>query len=310
MIIIFYGHDTYRSREKLRAFIEECRNKNGPDLAIHRIDAEEEGSRVLKDLYDGQSLFSRKKIVVVENFLSDPVFFEKLSLLFKQSEADRDCILVLWERELTKDQKKKCTKLFNLAKVEEYMPLQGVALEKFIQEEAKKRTIVLTAKDTEYIKTASDSWGIINKLEQVLLEKKIASEMKQGSSIPLSIYALGDTFFSYRDKDALSTLLHLFYQGEEEFSMFSYLASHMRTLITVKSYVDSRVPVPSSLGIHPYVIKKASVIARNISMDTLLESHTKFFEEDVGIKTGLSRPKDSLLLILMARSMQNKNSPV
>lgn len=118
-----------------------------------------------------------------------------------------------------------------------------------------------------------------------------------------TIFALGDTFF-ISPREGLRTLLGLLHDGHDDFTLFSYLANHVRTLLTVKHYGDAGKNVPSSRGIHPYVMKKAAALARGLSQEKLAISMRQFFDEDRKIKTGLSKPRDSLFSLLTDKSRQ------
>lgn len=120
------------------------------------------------------------------------------------------------------------------------------------------------------------------------------------SQIPdVNIFRLGDTFFSSQ-REALRDLLHLLHRGHDDFNLFSYLANHARTLLIVKDYTDKGKPVLSSLGLHPYVIKKAAMLVRLLPIHHLHNALVRFFEEDYRIKTGALKPKDSLLRSLFS----------
>lgn len=131
-----------------------------------------------------------------------------------------------------------------------------------------------------------------------------SQEFKMPSPVPsdkLTIFQLGDAFFQNRTA-AMRILWELVDRGEDEFGIFSYLAGHARTLATVKYYADKRQPIPASQKIHPFVAKKAAGIVRGLSLGDLTGTMRRFFEEDVKIKTGLSKPAESLMNILIGTS--------
>lgn len=112
-----------------------------------------------------------------------------------------------------------------------------------------------------------------------------------------AIFRLGDTFFT-SPRAGLRTLLGMLHEGRDDFNIFSYLANHARTLVTAKHYSESGKDVSPSHGIHPYVIKKAAVLVRNMSAEKLKINLLGFFAEDHKIKVGASKPKDSLLSLI------------
>jgi DNA polymerase III delta subunit len=113
-----------------------------------------------------------------------------------------------------------------------------------------------------------------------------------------SVFRLGDTFFSSR-REGLRSLLDLLDRGHDDFNLFSYLSNYARTLLSVKSFTESRRAVPASYDLHPYVVKKASLIVSRLSENSLRGQFKNFFEEDRKIKTGQTRPKESLIRILL-----------
>lgn len=236
MIYLLYGSDTRRSREKLNEIIAEYRKKYG-DLNIHRFDAEEDEEGKIKNALEASSLFSPKKLVVIRGFSKIP---EK-EAIFKIFDNLKDTIVVLWERELSREE---------FAQVRPY----AVKVQEF------KETFVRPTNDK-------------------------------------AIFRLGDTFFT-SPREGLRTLLGMLHEGRDDFNIFSYLANHARTLVTVKHYSGSGKDVPPSHGIHSYVIKKAAPIVRNMSAEKLKVNMLGFFAEDRKIKVGASKPKDSLLSLL------------
>jgi len=206
---------------------------------------------------------------------------------------------VLRGRELDdkgKKQLKKIEKLTN--KIQEFKSLSREQARRWVNDEAKKRGIRLyPALLTEFDMLGSNLWSLSNELDKLALSSLPAASRKLPANV--SIFSIGDTFFSSR-QHAIRSALQLLHQGHDDHSMFSYLANHARTLLTVKSFSEKRQPVPHSFGIHPYVVKKASSLVRPLSVGSLRACLHCFFEEDHKIKTGLAKPKDSLFTILFS----------
>ena len=118
-------------------------------------------------------------------------------------------------------------------------------------------------------------------------------EIKKPPLPESNIFRLGDTFFTSR-REGLRNLLSLLHQGHDDFNLFSYLANHARTLLTVQHYLENKKSVHPRHGIHPFVIKKASAIIRTIPFERLRRMFQRFFEEDYKVKVGISKPRDSL----------------
>lgn len=298
MILVLYGEDTYRSRQKLKEIIEAYRKKAGPCFNLEKLDAEENDFSGLKSLVQGVSLFSPKKLVIVESAFSSEKNFDYLLEAVQGLGEIKSTFLVLWDRNLSAESLGRLEQIRSLVDgVQEFRSLTGRMLQGWVEEEAQKRGLKLYPAQFAHLASfGSNLWGLSNELDKMALTE-IADFQKQDTR-QYNIFQLGDTFF-VSPQTALSTLLNLLHQGHDDFSLFSYLANHSRTLLTVKIYLDRGVAVSSHHKLHPYVIKKASVLARGLSQEKLQSLPGKFFEEDFRIKVGLSQPRESLLRMVL-----------
>lgn len=307
MIFIFHGKDTYHSRVRLNEHVRKYRGKSGSALGMQRIDCEKDGVENLKRFSEAQSLFSEKKLIVAENFLHDSAAFESVMPALLRIAEVPDPVIFLWERGIGKDVQKKFSKLFAKADVQTFDEATGHAKQKFIEQEAKNRGITLAAQEREQLFLCRDAWGIVNTLDVLALGREGggAGAMRP----PLQIFALGDTFHSVHPAAALSTLFELIRQGEDEFGMFGYISGYTRTLLLVKAFAELREPVPAALGIHPFVLKKTAILARNLPLGEIIRTHANFFEEDARIKTGITTPRDALTAMLLQRAVKSDKRP-
>ena len=300
MLYLLYGADTYRSRRKLREIIEEYRAKAGSSLNLHRVDAEDHDAAELKALAGNSSLFSAKKLIVVERGLSNAGYAETLSSVIKEKKNKGDAVFVLWEEEIAEEAQKRFAEIKSLCdKAQEFRRLDGLALNRWIRREAAGRNLNLVSSDAMYLSSfGSDLWALSGELDKMALGAAIG--VGTGAYDEHLIFRLGDAFFTSH-KDALKAMMLLRERGEDPLKILSYLTGHARILLAVKSAVGERRPVPSELGVHPYVVKKASLQAETLSFERLSSALCGFFEEDWKIKTGLSRPSESLARMLLCR---------
>lgn len=115
-----------------------------------------------------------------------------------------------------------------------------------------------------------------------------------------NVFRLGDTFFT-SPREGLRSFLELIRRGHDEFNLFSYLINQARTLLIVKHYQENKKSVPAKHGLHPYAVKRALAFMRAVSSARLYLIFRKFFEEDQKIKTGVTKPKDSLISLLLSK---------
>jgi len=157
-----------------------------------------------------------------------------------------------------------------------------------------KDTIVLLERELDPVEL-SKLKPLCDKIDEFSVQSEPAFGVKD-----TAIFRLGDTFFVSK-KDALRNLLAVFFKGHDEMQVFSYLANHSRTLLTIKSYLEQKKPVSPAHKIHPYVAKKAQAIVGPATPGYFFAFLKKFLEEDHKIKTGQSKPRESLLNLILLR---------
>lgn len=297
MNYLLYGADTYRSRKKLNEIIAEYRRKAGGDTNLHRFDAQEDDLAPLRGVAGGDSLFESKKLVVLERPFSAGQQFEFVRLTLADNQRSGSSLIVVWDETLQGEAGERFAQTaayFN--KKQEFLFLRGTALNRWIDEEARSRGIALSpAEMATFAAKGGDLWVIGSELDKLIVSR--GGALARPAAEPV-IFDLGDTFFSAPGR-ALGHLLALLGHGEEEGRIFSYLSNHVRTLLMVKSHIDSGRPVPAGAKIHPYVVKKASRQVGMLSLADLVGKLSSFLREDVRIKTGATRAKDSLFRLLL-----------
>ena len=299
MIYALYGSDTYRSRKKMSQIIEALREKAGAGFDVHRFYAEGSGDQdvgELRGIMDLQSLFTPKKLVVVEGAFADHMA-EIMPLASHWKDA-KDQHLVLFH-EMPDAQAKKQIKKWEplLTQSQEFNELMGAQKEQWVRRESAERGVSLSpAQLRACADNAMDSWSIVQEIEKIAVgsaEEKI----KITAAMP-TVFDLGDAFFTHKLR-AIGILHRLLQHGEDEFGLFSYLVNRSRALIAVKQCAEEHRPVPSWLKLHPFVVKKTESLARSLTPAQCAAFMKRFFEEDFRIKVGLSSPRDSLMGMLM-----------
>ena len=298
MNYFLFGPDTYRSRKKLHEIVGAYRARHGGAVDLHWLDAEEGDFSLIQEAGGTASLFSRKKMIVVERALASGVAPEKLVAFLKSTKGSRDVIVVVWEADSGEKAKKQYAQVSAVAdKSQEFPFLAGAALARWIREEAIRRGVSLSPADTAFLsRKESDLWALAGEIEKIAVAAS-TPRAPEGVRRASSVFDLGDTFFSSR-RAALGHLVSLLDQGEDEMPMFSYLAGYCRTLLILKISAEQGEQVPAALGIHPFVVRKAARLVAGLERDALIKTFRRFFSEDVAIKTGSSKAQESLLSIL------------
>ena len=259
---------------------------------------------------DTQSLFGKKKLLVIKHALSsENAFFPILQKECSRIAADAAFFVIFWDHALDAKGKKFAAEIRHAVKKEqEFLPLSGASLRKWILEEAKERKAALLGQELDILSSfEGDSWRIINEMEKLAVGRMpqrahIVGRAEDGAwrvQESTDIFQFGDAFFAARN-NARRMFYELLARGEEDFKIFSYLASRTRTLLLIKFFMEASAPIPPRFGIHPFVIKKSSALARGLSQEYISELLKKFFEADVRIKRGVTTPKEAILSMLSA----------
>lgn len=304
MNYLLYGPDTFRSRRKLHEIIEACRVKAGTAFNLHRFDAEDDDLSRMPAIAGGQSLFGQKKLIVIERPFTFPHQFGFVRDFIKSMRKGEGTLVVLWDGAVGQDAKKILAEAAALAeKKQSFELLKGEKLMRWIREEAKKRGLALAHAKIARLCALSggDLWALSGEMEKRAVGN--AAEVQDGGvavGAAATVFQLGDAFLS-SPKEALRIVHTLFRQGEDAMRVFAYLAGYARTLTIVKSYLDQGRPIAPHHGIHSFVARKAALQTRALSEDFLAHLLTRFYEEDIKIKTGLARPEEALVRLITLR---------
>ena len=302
MNYLLYGQDTFRSRRKLREVIDECRARAGAALEMYRFDGAEDNFARLGIIAGGASLFGgAKKMIVIERLFVSARHCAAVLDFLKQGRAGAGALVVLWDGVIGGDAKKMLAEIELLSdKTQAFNVLEGDKLLRWIKKETAARGFHFSPGDFTRLAAlgGDDLWAVSNEMEKMGLGSG-ASEFAHHEMATKDItFRLGDTFFT-NPKIALWCLLSLLSRGEEEMRVFAYLAGTARTALAVKFASDAGRPLPPSYKIHPFVLKKTAAAVRDIPTAVLARRLARFFAEDVKIKTGLIRPADALLRMII-----------
>ena len=296
MIYALYGSDTYRSRKKMNQIIEAYREKAGAGFNLHRFYAGDQDMGELRAVMDLQSLFTPKKLVVVEGaFTEHMAEVMPYAKLWKDA---KDQHLVLFHEVLDAQAKKQIKKWEPiLTQSQEFNELTGAHKEQWVRRESAERGVSLSPAHMRRLADgAMDSWSVAQEIEKIAVGG--GGEIIRITGVTPTVFDLGDAFFTEK-KRAIGILHRLLQDGEEEFGLFSYLVNRSRAIVAIKQCSEERRPVPSWLKLHPFVVKKTESLARSLTPAQCAAFMKRFFEEDFRIKVGLSSPRDSLMGMLM-----------
>lgn len=295
MLILLYGEDTYRLRQKLNKIIEEYKTKHqsGLSLAFFR----ENGLDLdkIREKIEAVSMFDEKKLVILENIFKNkktPQDFFDYAKKSKLKENQDVILVIVQEGKLAVSSFKN-----KLSMLEEFSLLKGAELTNWVKGRFSKDNIQIEpgalGKLVAYV--GSDLWQMSNEIGKLVSYKKGNQiteddiDLLVKSNLDTNIFKTLDAL-AFRDKKTALKLLHEHLeQGENEIYLLTMLIYQVRTLLKLKDLMERNVPYYSlakKSGLHPFVVKKSSGQLRNFSLEGLKKIYQRLLEIDFNLKKG------------------------
>jgi len=82
MIILLYGEDTFRLRQKLIEVIEEYKAKHKTGLNLARFRENNFDFDKIKEKIESVSMFDEKKLIILENALNNKIFYRRVFKIY------------------------------------------------------------------------------------------------------------------------------------------------------------------------------------------------------------------------------------
>ncbi len=304
MIIFLYGQDNYRSRQKLKELIEHYKKIHKIGLSLKYIDARKLSFKDLEDELKQISIFKEKKLLILTNVFSN-IEFKKIFVKKGKKFIESDNTILFYEQDKV-DKRDAMLKFLNKhAKSQEFQLLEGSRLRNWLKKEFQERKAKIKGQALDKFISFVDnnSWQMINEVQKL-------AHFKNGKEIEVrdiellikphvepNIFNTIDAIASKDKKRALKLLRDHIKKGDNPFYLFSMINYQFRNLLIIKDLLIKNLS-PYSSGLHPFVIKKSSVLARKFDFLELKKIYQKIFEIDLSIKTGKSDAETALDLLI------------
>lgn len=324
MIIFLYGPDTFRSRQKLtelkNKFLREV-DSSGNSLSI--IDAETGGFDLISQAIGTPSLFSKKRMIVIEKILKNKnkdIADKTLDYLKNHKDGTESNIIIFWD-ETDTDQKtgKLFTFLSNLKFAYLFKTLSNSETANWVktQVEARGGKIKPVAATMLSAMFSGNLWQLNNEIEKLvnyklggqIADKKAVAEIENTDiekfakgNFEENIFALTDAIGANDKKMVLELLEKMLDSGVAESYMLHMIIRQFRTLIQVKeadALNHSSRKIVSELKIHPYVAQKNLNQVKNFSMPNLKKFFSDLLEIDYQLKNGRVDLKSAFNLLFV-----------
>lgn len=325
MLYYISGTDTFRSRQKLNAIISAYTDKNPGAINLQKFFGDVSDWADVKNALDSQTIFSGKKLIIVESPWQNIVLADSLAkyILDQKIEINQDVILVIWSQEVfekstykkEKSGKTKSNKLSEVlikkAVVDDYESLVGVRLEQWVLKEFAKDDYVISTDLARRLAFLSgpDLWllnGEINKLKNYRLEEKKIEpddlDLFVKTVYSTDIFKTIDALGKKDRKTALRLLNQHLIEGESAIYLLTMFVYQFRILLRIKDLIVRGTPtslIASKTNLHPFVIQKSTIAARYYSLDELKAIYHQLAQIDIKTKTGLMEPVEALNLFVV-----------
>jgi len=306
MIIFLYGKDTFRSKESLRKMIAKFKTDRDPSgYNVIHLDALTEKPRVIMTELHGVPFLAEKRMVIIEHALESKhaELHEKIQhMLSQEHEIPATTICVLYEKIDThkaKLQKELLKKLGETKYAQRFDLLTGSELKNWIITYAKERGLELDRISLDYITTHSkgDTWFLHSLIEQ--LAQYCAHTPCSLDIVKLflretgddNIFNLIDAIVTKKPERVFSMIREQYEKGEDAQYIFAMLIRQFRIMLELKDVLTRSPATPldvlaTSLGLHPFVVKKTIPLLHSYPLDTLKKFYTDLLTLDHDTKTG------------------------
>lgn len=323
MVILLHGDDSFRSRQRLATLISAFAGKyDARGFGTVRFDATSGEPERLRTLLRNQGFFGSKRMVVVERVSDAPSAFQQAAVPPLVGVATVDSVVVLvWEpRAVGKSAAGRTARragsrptrraspaaarnplapLLEAARVEEFAPLSGPQLSRWVQEAARSRGFRLTVPALTALtqRTGHDLWAVsasLDKLNAARVGTEVDAPLVEDlvvGEIPPGIFALTDAVAERRTDAALALLERELAGGAAPIALLAMLTRQFRVLTLVAtSGSATAAALAKRYGLHPYVVQKALHAVRRFPRGVVVERFWELLQLERELKSGHPNP--------------------
>jgi DNA polymerase-3 subunit delta len=324
MIIFLYGPDDFRAKRKLKELKDKFRREidaGGTDLAL--IDGEKSALERINDLAGPASLFSKKRMAVIENIFSNKsstLFGELLKFLKKSGDSDNIIIFIdeIFPKDKFTGAKNDLFKFLCAQKYfQEFKFLSQPELAEWVKAEAAGAGAAITSGAAGLLAALSENlWQIHNELKKLVAFKKSSIPAKTPAGIVIeekdveimtrgrldaNIFSLTDSIGAGNKASALKLLEEQLKSGAAETYLLSMILRQFKIIIQIRQAIDSGAgpgSIASLLKLHPFIVRKGISQARFFTLEALKEIISRLVRMDYDLKTGRGDLKTGLALLI------------
>lgn len=324
MVIHLTGPDTFRSHRRLQQLRQAFRDKFDPHgFNTVTVDGQTATVEELRTAIQTAGFFSKERFVAIDDYVAvgaacppakmleviEPVLENKETVVVIRELAGETKVKKSTSRKTAKKTTAAKQSLsVNDAKAEEFPLLAPAELATWVLKEAMTRggSIGRPAAQTLVILCQNDLWRINSELDKLLsyadgreiIGTDVAAMVK--SPYASDIFGLLDAIGQRRSAAAVKLLHNELQSGTHPLALISTLANHVRTLLLVGGAPNQNSPaLATSLGLHPFVVKKALVQTKLFAPQTLRDWHHQLITIDFQLKSTVLDAETLLDVLLL-----------
>jgi len=316
MIFYFYGEDSYRAKQKIKAIIDKFKEKvDKSSHNIHHLDGEMITSEQFFQTVSASGFLAEKKLVVVKNLQDNKKLSDWQETLFKflknQKDSPDENYIIFWQAGKPDSRTKLYKRLKEFKFVDEFPKLSSTQLNKWVNTEVKKRSrnIHPDAVTTLITYIGNDLWQISNELDKLaaLTKDTIVKndvETLVQAKIDDNIFTLVDALGLKNKAQALLLLQERLESGLAPQYILTMIIRQFRLLIKVKAMAE-KLPGASGLAqtlkVHPIVAEKALRQSKTYTISELKNTYRLLLSLDEAFKT--SSKREAVLFAQMVNNL-------
>lgn len=279
MIIILYGLDEFRKKEKLEEIKNKFREKTKGEIFRFGEDIDFEK---FKEKIFSKNIFTKRKMIILENFSKNKIF-KKIWSYLEKIENDKNLVIIFLEKEIPKElEKRKYVYKFDLLTNEK---LKSWIKKKILEE---KGEISKEAVDSLVSCIGNDLFRMNNEIDKLLAycQKKTITtkdiELLLEAKTEENIFQLIDVIANKDRKKALRLLEGQFKKGISSSYLLSLLLRQFRLLFQIK---ERKFFGPS------FLVYKLSSQARKYELEEIKKIYQNLLMIDLKTKTSQIKPE-------------------
>jgi DNA polymerase-3 subunit delta len=291
MIRVLTGENSYAIEQELATAIAAFQGE------VEKVDGSELTLEKLPDLFMGVTLFATERLIVLRNVSQNRAVWSDLADWLERA-GGTELILI-------EDKPDKRTKTYKWlqkhAEVREYVLLQQYQAEQWVE-----RTYTLDRSLAKFIVeyVGTDQWRLVNEMKKVQLSGQKPSEallrkLVEPTPQATSFEVLDAAFAGNRE--ALENSLATVVRTEDPYMFFGLLASQVYAIALMHSAETEGVEhIARQTGLHPFVLKKVSSLARRLRHKQLVRLSEQLAELDMHLKSRPIEPWQQIRSMLLS----------